>query len=97
MTKLKETIHFENEEGICKICVELGRQSAQKEFEKLIDELLRQTGYNKKGIAKEFDFIYSKHDLKGLKSKLKSATTKMNSNTSSNDDEITRRREEKTK
>jgi hypothetical protein len=73
MTKLKETIHFENEEGICKICVELGRQSAQKEFIEMIDELAN-------SLCPKDDWHCNicheqKEILRRLKSKLKSATT----------------------
>ena len=84
MTKLKETIHFENEEGICKICVELGRQEAQKEIEKRFDDWAEKHWVYFLELSQE-EII--KWRLEELKSKLKSAATKMNSNTSSNADE----------
>jgi hypothetical protein len=66
MTKLKETIHFENEEGICKICVELGRQSALKDIEDWIKENIK-LGDDTHEKWHEF--------IRYLNSKLKSATT----------------------
>jgi len=77
-----------------------GRQSAQKEYhDAKVMASKEELEFLEENYA-NFTWEGSQRAIKPLQkriSKLKSATTKMNSNTSSNDDEITRRREEKAK
>jgi len=62
---------FERAKKIQKEAFESGRQSAQKEFEKLIDEWAKEKYWDD-----DNECILTEEDIEKLKSKLKSATTK---------------------
>ena len=66
---MKQTKHFENDDGTCKTCIELGRKEALADVMKIIKEkIIYLESYKNAGFYKEASIRIK--ELKELKSKL---------------------------